>query len=102
MAAVFVAPWSAGVRPTEQSLRLLMQEQGLSPYSWSNDPFETYAPHSHDYDKVIYVVSGSITFELPDDGRRVVLNVGGRLDLPVGAAHEAAVGGQGVVCLQAH
>ena len=39
-----------------------MTEEGLSPYSWSNGPHDRYAAHSHSYNKVIYVVQGSITF----------------------------------------
>jgi len=79
-----------------------MQEQGLRPYSWSNGPFDAYAPHKHDYDKVIYVVSGSITFGLPDEARKVELNAGDRLDLPAGTVHEAVAGSHGVTCLEAH
>ena len=46
-----------------------MHAQGLQPYGWSNRAGDTYAPHSHAYDKVIYVVEGSITFYLPETGR---------------------------------
>jgi len=45
-------------------------------------PFDRYAAHSHDYDKVIYVVSGAITFGLPHQGRVAQLNAGDRLELP--------------------
>jgi quercetin dioxygenase-like cupin family protein len=79
-----------------------MQEQGLRPYAWGNGPFDRYAPHSHEYDKVIYVVSGGITFGLPQEGRTFELRAGDRLDLPAGAVHDAVVGDGGVVCLEAH
>jgi hypothetical protein len=51
---------------------------------------------------VIYVVHGAITFGLPADGRRLVLSAGDRLDLPAGIVHDAIVGPQGVLCLEAH
>ncbi len=79
-----------------------MADEGLSPYSWSNGPHDTYAVHSHSYDKVIYVVQGSIAFGLPELGKQLTLNTGDRLDLPAGVVHDAVVGPQGVVCLEAH
>jgi quercetin dioxygenase-like cupin family protein len=51
---------------------------------------------------VIYVVRGSITFGLPQDGRAVTLRAGDRLDLPPGVVHDATVGPDGVLCLEAH
>ena len=97
-----VTPWADAASPTQSSLRQRMGEEGLTPYSWSNGPLDTYAAHSHSYDKVIYVVQGSITFGLPGLGQQITLKAGDRLDLPAGIVHEAVVGGQGVVCLEAH
>jgi quercetin dioxygenase-like cupin family protein len=79
-----------------------MADEGLDPYLWSNGPHDIYAAHTHGYDKVIYVVSGSITFGLPELGQNLMLKAGDRLDLPAGTVHDAVVGSQGVVCLEAH
>jgi quercetin dioxygenase-like cupin family protein len=79
-----------------------MGREGLRPYSWSNGPGDVYAAHKHDYDKVIYVVSGSITFGLPTEQREIRIEAGDRLDLPAGTVHDAHVGSQGVLCLEAH
>ena len=76
--------------------------QGLAASSWGNGPGDTYAAHSHGYDKVLVATLGSITFHLPDIGRDVTLNAGDRLDLPAGTTHGATVGGDGVQCLEAH
>lgn len=97
-----VTPWADADTPTRSALWQLMTEEGLSPYAWSNGPFDVYAAHSHSYNKVIYVVQGSITFGLPALGRNLTLNAGDRLDLPAGTVHDARVGAQGVVCLEAH
>lgn len=96
-----VTPWEASTAPTRSVLWQRMLKAGLSPYSWSNGPGEVYAAHSHAYDKVIYVVQGSITFGLPELGKQITLNAGDRLDLPAGMIHDALVGGQGVTCLEA-
>lgn len=97
-----LTPWPAEAAPTEPALRTLMQREGLEPYAWSNGPHEVYAAHSHAYNKVIYCVRGSITFGLPGGQGRYLLRPGDRLDLPAGIVHEAVVGDEGVVCLEAH
>src|SRR5687768_14893462 len=97
-----VTPWSGSIPPSQSTLWRLMTEEGLSPYSWSNGPHDIYAAHSHSYDKVIFVVRGSITFGLPELEEKVNLGPGDRLDLPANIVHDAIVGPQGVVCLEAH
>jgi uncharacterized protein YjlB len=97
-----VTPWAGSTAPTESALRQLCADEGLQPYPWSNGPRDTYAAHSHSYDKVIYVVRGSITFGLPALGQQLMLKAGDRLDLPAGTVHNAVVGAQGVACLEAH
>lgn len=79
-----------------------LRAAGLEPGSWSNGPNDRYASHDHGYDKVLVVTSGSIRFGLPDHGRAVDLGAGDRLDLPAGTRHDAAVGPDGVTCLEAH
>jgi quercetin dioxygenase-like cupin family protein len=102
MSEVLITPWSADALPTERSVLRLMKEKHLDPYAWSNGPHDSYSPHKHDYDKVIYVVAGSIIFGLPETGRKLELKVGDRLDLPAETVHDATVGEQGVTCLEAH
>ncbi len=79
-----------------------LRAEGLAPSSWSNGPGDRYGAHEHGYDKVIAVVSGSISFGLPADGRSMQLEAGDRLELPAGTAHDAQVGPIGVTCLEAH
>src|SRR5574339_293332 len=96
-----VTTWAGPVAPTQSALWQRMTDEGLSPYSWSNGPFDRYSAHSHSYNKVIYVVRGSITFGLPQLDRQLTLQAGDRLDLPAGIVHDAHVGPEGVVCLEA-
>ncbi len=97
-----VTRWAGSTIPTESTLTRLCTDEELHPYRWSDRPHDTYTAHSHSYDKVIYVVSGSITFGLPELGQQLDLSPGDRLDLPAGVVHNAQVGAQGVVCLEAH
>ncbi len=94
--------WPGNDLPSRDELWRIMVDEGLSPYAWSNGPYDVYSAHTHGYDKVIYVVSGSITFGLPELKREVALNLGDRLDLPKGTLHGAVVGQDGVVCLEGH
>ncbi len=71
-------------------------------YSWSNGPGDRYAPHSHNYEKVLYCVDGSITFVLENDGRRLELRPGDRMVLPASTMHSAVVGPAGCTCIEGH
>jgi len=94
--------WPEDKQPDKAMLLRIMAEQGLDPYTWSNGPGDVYSAHDHPYHKVVYVVSGSITFGLPEEGHSVDLQAGDRLDLKAGVVHDAVVGLTGVVCLEAH
>jgi quercetin dioxygenase-like cupin family protein len=97
-----ILQWTEREPPTEATIRRKLQAEGLQPYRWSNGPGDVYSAHAHSYHKVIYVVSGSITFGLPNDGQQVHLRPGDRLELPPDVVHDAVVGPHGVVCLEAH
>jgi quercetin dioxygenase-like cupin family protein len=99
---VEIIRWSGSTRPDEETIRQILAEEDLHGYRWSNGPGDVYSAHTHSFNKVIYVVRGSITFGLPDSGEQVALNLGDRLNLPAGVAHNAIVGSEGVVCLEAH
>jgi mannose-6-phosphate isomerase-like protein (cupin superfamily) len=100
--SIKITKWSEDKKPEKTALLHKMSQEGLDPYSWSNGPGDVYGAHQHPYHKVIYVVSGSITFGLPEEGESVDLQAGDRLDLPAGVVHNAVVGQNGVVCLEAH
>lgn len=68
--------------------------------NWSNGPGDRYAEHSHNYRKVLYCVSGSITFFV--ESKSVEMQPGDRLDLEPGCRHSAIVGPEGVMCMEAH
>jgi quercetin dioxygenase-like cupin family protein len=97
-----VTPWASPEPPSEATIHKLLDDEGLSYYPWSNGPLDTYSAHVHSYNKVIYVVSGSITFGLPREGRKLTLKAGDRLDLPAGTIHDAVVSIEGVECFEAH
>jgi quercetin dioxygenase-like cupin family protein len=97
-----VTPWPADEEPGEFAILRRLRAENLEAFAWSNKPGDLYAAHEHTYNKVIYCVSGSIAFGLPDSGESVTLGPGDRLDLPGGVRHNAVVGDKGVYCLEAH
>lgn len=97
-----VLQWTGEQLPTEAALRHILHAEGLESYRWANAPGDVYDAHAHAYDKILYVVDGSITFGLPDEGQHVTIYAGDRLELPAGVVHDAVVGPDGVVCLEAH
>jgi quercetin dioxygenase-like cupin family protein len=71
-------------------------------YSWSNGPGDRYVAHTHNFEKVLYCVEGSITFVLENEGRRLDLRPGDRMVLPSGTVHSAIVGDSGCTCIEGH
>lgn len=88
-----------GEPASREDLNRRLEADGLTPSWWSNASGDTYAAHAHDYHKVLFCQSGSITFHT-DDGD-IALAAGDRLDLTPGTRHGATVGIAGVVCVEA-
>ncbi|HLA43682.1 MAG TPA: hypothetical protein VJZ27_09620 [Aggregatilineales bacterium] len=99
---VFVTPWDETTPPTEAAILAKFKADGLRSYSWSNSPNDRYGAHTHAFNKVLYVVEGSISFHLPHHGEVITLYAGDRLDLPTGILHSAVVGSDGVFCMEGH
>jgi quercetin dioxygenase-like cupin family protein len=97
-----IVRWTQPVPPTRSELQAQLIGEGLFPYDWSNPPDDYYAPHVHDYDKVIVVVNGAMTWILPETNETYATRAGDRIELPRGTWHAAQVGPQGVICLEGH
>jgi mannose-6-phosphate isomerase-like protein (cupin superfamily) len=78
----------------------LMAEEGCSPPRfWGNPPDDRYGWHSHRYHKVLFCLTGSITFHTRSGD--IELGAGDRLDVAPGTEHAATVGPLGVECVEA-
>lgn len=99
---IHVQKWSASQPPDEEALQEMIAKTGLESFRWSAEPGAVYHAQTVVYGRIIYVVSGSITFGFPIEAEPTTLRAGDRLDLPAGVPHNAAVGFDGVVCLEAH
>lgn len=82
------------------TLEAVLRNEGLErPHGWGNAPGDTYSRHRHAYHKVLYCVSGSITFHT--EAGDYPLEPGDRLEIPAGVDHSATVGPGGVHCIEA-
>ncbi len=99
--AVQVQRWHGGQYPTKSTVTRLMQQDGLRPYEWISKPNQRYAVRSHGYDKILYLIDGSLEIHLPDTNERVRLRGGDRIDIPAGVRHGTISGMGGAVCLEA-
>lgn len=79
-----------------------MQMEGLQPYIWTGLPGNVYTMRGSPYHRIMWVAEGSITVRLPDNGQLITLKKGDRLDLPPGLPHQAVVGVEGAICVEAH
>ncbi len=98
---MLITRWTEPQPPTLRELQEIFIREGLFCYDWSNDPGDVYPAHTHDYDKVLFVVRGSITWLLPETNEAIETRAGDRIDLPRGTLHAAHVGPEGVTCLEA-
>jgi quercetin dioxygenase-like cupin family protein len=84
----------------ETALRCELERAGYEVDRWIYPPGTVFPPHAHEEDKVVCVLAGR--FLLTMHGESIVLEAGGRLEVPRGATHRAEVlGAEPVVSLDA-
>jgi mannose-6-phosphate isomerase-like protein (cupin superfamily) len=98
---VHITRWQGGQHPTQSIITRTMKKEGLRPYKWNNTPNYRYAVRSHNYNKVLYVLSGSLELTLPDTNQRTTVKPGDRIDIPAGVRHGTNIGKAGVECVEA-
>ena len=95
-------PWRKDSIPDKEAIFEDFKREGLSDSrEWSNGPGFIYGLHSHDYTKVLYCLSGSITFNIPSQDLSIELKQGDKLIVPPHTEHGALVGPKGVSCIEA-
>ncbi len=86
-------PWTGEGEPVRHQLEETLLEEGYDPFAWVDEPGRRYAPHAHEHDESIWIIRGSMTFEV--SGKSYELAAGNRLMLPRGSQHEAEAGPEG-------
>jgi quercetin dioxygenase-like cupin family protein len=83
----------------EQMRGLFLSMNSPHPRRWSAGPGEVFDWHAHPYDKILFVIEGTITFT-DREFLNHRLDPGDRLDVPGGTDHRAVAGEDGVTCLE--
>jgi len=100
-ATVRLTRWNGSQHPTASIITREMKKEGLRPYMWDSTPNFRYGVRSHGYNKVMYVVEGSLEISLPDSNQRLRLKAGDRIDIPAGVRHGTIIGNGGAKCVEA-
>lgn len=100
-AQVRLLRWSGSEHPTFSTITREMKKEGLRPYMWVNMPNHRYGVRSHGYEKVLYVIEGTLEITLPDSNLRLILKAGDRVTIPAGVRHGTIVGLKGAKCVEA-
>ncbi|MDQ1715986.1 MAG: hypothetical protein QOC60_1931 [Frankiaceae bacterium] len=99
MSAVVTSGAVAGLSDGDVLAR--MADEGLEPSFWTGSPGQVFAWHEHPSNKILYAVSGALTFTLRD-GSSYPLIAGDRIDLAAHTDHAATVGPEGVRCIEGY
>lgn len=96
-----ISRWQADIKPTEEEIRQMFEEEGLEP------EIETYAPdaqvreHLHPFDEVRMVAAGTLRYNVA--GNEFLLREGDRVDLPSNTRHwTRAEGSADCITIVAH
>jgi len=100
-ATISIRRWQGSQHPSMQTIMGMMKDQGLRPYMWMNKANYRYAVRTHNYDKVLYVLEGTVEVTFPDLNQSVRLRVGDRIDIPAGVRHGTNIGRTGAKCVEA-
>jgi len=100
-AAVAVTRWQGSAHPSMSNIMRIMKDEGLRPYTWSNLANHRYGIRTHNYDKSLFVVDGTLEVHLPDNNQIVRLKNGDHIWIPASTRHMMVVGATGAKCVEA-
>ena len=89
--------WSSEKDPTREHFAKQLEDEGCVYYDFPFHPGEYYPEHTHATPEIRILLTGSMTFGVPDHDLEVLLGPGDRLDLPPHTVHWARVEGDEVV-----
>ena len=90
-----ITHWQRTSAPSIAMLKKLLASEGLDSYEWRDEAGTRYGEHTHTYDEIRWVVSG--TLRVGVSGKTYLLGPGDRLDLPANTPHSAEVVGDNPV-----
>ena len=101
MNIIRVQKWLHDMAPNEDYLIDMLIVEGLAPRRLTLAPGEVTAAQAVPYDRILFVLNGSMTFGFQVDDEPTHLRAGDRLEIPAATLHNAVVGSDGVTFLEA-
>mmetsp|Transcript_28758 Transcript_28758/g.40070 ORF Transcript_28758/g.40070 Transcript_28758/m.40070 type:complete len:166 (-) Transcript_28758:262-759(-) len=86
--------WDTKTPVTGRQIAEQLSKEGFRAFSWSDGPKAYYAPHQHNCEESLWVLSGEMTFTI--ENKEYKMTKGDRLKLPQGVVHSALAGPDGV------
>ena len=94
---VKITKWLEEDKPTEGKVQTILESEGLSTKSWSEEAGTMKDPETAGGDLTLCVLEGMARITLPDSAEDYFdLMAGDRLDIPAGVNHGLMVGPAGV------
>jgi hypothetical protein len=93
--------YSGGRGLTKTSISLVLEMQGFDPYAWFGRKEDVYPVRAVPYQRILWVVEGTIIIQLPAQDQEFTLNRGDRLDLSAGIPHQIIICSRRSICIEA-
>ena len=98
---ISVSSWGRGMHPTRDKIMNILESEGYRPQTRQQRPNYRLPVRSQNYDRVIYVLEGSIEITFPDNNEFFFLKTGDRIDIPAGVRHGMQFGASGANFVEA-
>ena len=98
---MIVQRWTAPLSPSKEQLSILLENEGLEPFSESLPPNEKIIDHRHPFTEVRIILSGELLFNVA--GNQMLLRQGDRIEIPANTKHaHTTQGAEPCLCICAH
>ena len=98
---MIVTRWQAPAVPSREQIRMLLDLEGLEPFTEECEPQKKIGDHRHPFTEVRYVVQGEMLFSI--SGNQFLLRPGDRVEIPANTKHwHMAQGNEKCLCVCAH
>lgn len=82
---MIITRWQAPILPTNQQIKLILEQEGLEPFEELFEPSQKITEHRHPFTEVRVILKGELLFNV--SGNQVLLRSGDRIEVPANTKH---------------
>lgn len=86
-----VTRWQAPVLPNAEQIKMMFQEEGLTPIEETLTARTVIPDHRHPFDEIRMVLSGALFMNI--SGNQILLRAGDRIEIPANTRHSKSTEG---------